>query len=139
MKSTAPSSSAWSVMAAPASVCALTMTTCEEPSLIMALRASMPFIIGMSTSSVTTSGLRANVFCHSLATIRGRVNDFEAGDRFDLSRQDAAHDAQSRRPPAPGSGWAYVLRPVPWLELASPPGALVCVAIVAELSTSLRS
>jgi hypothetical protein len=62
MKSMAPISSAFMVALTSLSVTALTMTTGIELRDMIALSASMPFMTGMSTSSVTTSGLSRSAF-----------------------------------------------------------------------------
>ena len=62
IKSTAPYSIAWSVVSVPFCVVLDNITTATGVSIIICFNASNPFISGISTSSVTTSGFNAFIF-----------------------------------------------------------------------------
>ena len=77
MKSTAPISSASSVISAPACVSVEIMTTGIGRSAMILRRNDTPSMCGISTSSVITSGLSALMWSRAIMRIRRRANDLD--------------------------------------------------------------
>ena len=93
-KSTAPSSSAFSVVSAPRSVSEDTMTTGMGRSRMRLARNVSPSMRGISTSSVSTSGLVSLIFSRATKGSRGRAHHFHVGGGLQDLDQDLAHQCR---------------------------------------------
>ena len=79
-----------------------TMITGIGRSRMIFSRNSMPFMFGISTSSVITSGLSALIVSRASMRIAGAADHLDLGIAAQAARDQAAHGGRSRRRPEPG-------------------------------------